>query len=99
MSDILCAVCGVHLDPDDEAMFTTCQRCGNDVCIYCVDTAAPPDVCDHCADEMSETTEGKSEYELAEEWVLQLVESKFSYEQMNKVFQIVRSRYRKQLDL
>ena len=98
MNEIECGVCGRRFDPD-EVMFTTCQECGMDICIYCVDTTTTSDVCDHCADAMSEATSGsRSEYEIAEEWVLQLREEKFTYEQMVKVFAIMRNRFRRQLE-
>ena len=91
-----CPLCG-GVYQEGEVMSVECTECHNRVCLFCVSSTS--DKCDGCADILSEVTQGdKSEYEIAEEWVEEVRSRNLSYEQVQKIFEIVRYRYRRQLE-
>lgn len=92
-----CPVCNGAYEEHDVTS-TICERCGCRVCVYCIEETATGDLCDKCGDEISQTTKGLTEHELADKWIEDMKASEYTYENMSKVFEIARQKYRRILE-
>lgn len=98
MSDTYnCPVCWEKFS-ERNAPSTTCKVCNCSVCPDCLDISSVDDICDMCASEMSETQKGLTEQELADKWIEEMKACEYTYDDMLRVFDIARQKYRRILE-